>query len=458
MGNRGPRLNRFGGTGNPPSFDRPTLIRRRGLPVDVPRSPARPRLRKSIFDPVHGPIHFDPEMLALLGNAVVQRLWGVRQTGFAHLVFPGANHTRLEHSLGAYWTARGMAEAIDLPAEERPVVAAAGLLHDIGHPPFSHTLDGPLAEAFGTTHEGIGRALVLGRAGPGVPADPRLREELERAGISPTAVADLIDPPVRTERRPLLRQLLHGAIDADRIDYLQRDAHYTGVAHGFIDAARLLATIDQERGRLVFASKGRSAIEGFLVGRALMYASVYYHKTVRAAETMAQAAVERSADFESRTHAWVRATDGELLTRLQEEGGLPGELVRGLIERRLYKRIYSGPGPTDPGEAGALARGPDRRALEDRWADRAGAPHGSVLIDPAALLEHRRGHPEWAEVALRVDDRIEYPFRRSPLARFWGDREPSVAGVAVYAHRQWRDRLHRRGPAWSRQGRPRANG
>ncbi|MHB1434941.1 MAG: HD domain-containing protein [Thermoplasmata archaeon] len=418
----------------------------------------RPRPRKSIFDPVHGPIRFDPEMLALLGSATVQRLWGVRQTGFAHLVFPGANHTRLEHSLGTYWTARGMAEAIDLSAEERRVVAAAGLLHDIGHPPFSHTLDGPLAEALGTTHEGIGRALILGRAGPGVPADPRLREELERAGISPRAVADLIDPPARPERRPLLRQLLHGAIDADRIDYLQRDAHYTGVAHGFIDAARLLATIDQEKGRLVFAAKGRSAIEGFLVGWALMYASVYYHKTVRAAETMAQAAVERSADFRSGTNAWVRATDGELLARLQEEGGPSRELVRGLIERRLFKRIYSGSGPTDPSDADTLGHGPDRRALEDRWAERAGAPEGSVLIDPAAFVEHRRGHPEWAEVALKGDDRLEYPFRRSPLARFWGDREPSISGVAVYADVRWHETLRRRGPMWSRPRRPRANG
>ncbi len=424
----------------------------------MPTSPARSRRRKSIFDPVHGPIHFDSEMLPLLGSAAVQRLWGVRQTGFAHLVFPGANHTRLEHSLGAYWTARGMAEAIGLSTEERNVVAAAGLLHDIGHPPFSHTLDGPIAEALGATHEGIGRALVLGRAGPGVPADARLREALEGAGISPAAVADLIDPPPRTERRPLLRQLLHGAIDADRIDYLQRDAHYTGVAHGFIDAARLLATIDQRRGRLVFASKGRSAIEGFRVGRALMYASVYYHKTVRAAETMAQAAVERSDDFGSRAHSWVRATDGELLTRLETEGGLPGELVRGLIERRLYKRIYSGPGPTDPGETEALAQGPARRALEDAWADRAGAPPGSLLIDPAALLEHRQGHPEWAEVALAVDGRIEFPFRRSPVARFWGDGEPAVAEVAVYADRRWRARLERRGPAWSRGPPGRANG
>ncbi|EQD36334.1 metal-dependent phosphohydrolase, partial [mine drainage metagenome] len=167
--------------------------------------------RKSIFDPVHGPIHFGPEMLTLLSSAPIQRLWGIRQTGLAHLVFPGANHTRLEHSLGTYWTARGMAEAIGLSTREREVVAAAGLLHDIGHPPFSHTLDGPLTEALGTTHEGIGRALVLGRAGPAVPPDRRLREALERAGISPRAVADLIDPPVRPEKHPLLRQLIHGA-------------------------------------------------------------------------------------------------------------------------------------------------------------------------------------------------------------------------------------------------------
>jgi HD superfamily phosphohydrolase len=387
-------------------------------------------------------------MLALLGTPTVQRLWGIRQTGFAHLVFPGANHTRLEHSLGTYWTALRMAERLDLPIEERQTVAAAGLLHDIGHAPFSHTLDGALDEAAKVSHEQIGRSCVLGEGLPGVRPDRRLKEALEQAGVSPRTVANLIDPPTPREGRPLLRQLLHGAIDADRIDYLQRDAHYTGVAHGAIDASRLLATIDRQEGRLVFEAKGRSAIEGFLVGRALMYASVYYHKTVRAAETMAQAALERSSRFASGDLQWIRSTDGELLTQLKEEEGVSSELIHALIERRLYKRVYEGAGPRQRSSIRELLDGRSRRALEDELAGSMGAPPGAVLIDPAALRERRRPRREWQEIGIRVGRQVQHPFRRSPLAEFWGSREPTESNLSIFVHPRWRGRFRPERLGW----------
>ncbi len=371
--------------------------------------------------------------LALVGTPEFQRLWAIRQTGFAHLVFPGANHTRLEHSLGAYWVALRMAERLGLSEPEQDLVTSAALLHDLGHGPFSHTFDGPMVEALGYGHEALSRARILGRD-PTAPGEvPRI---LKRFGIDPKEVADLVDPPRRGGARPLLKGLLHGAVDADRIDYLQRDAHYTGVGHGAIDAVRLLETIRESKGRLVFAEKGRSAVEGFLVGRALMYSTVYYHKTVRAAEMMAQAALERMPGYPESARPTFRWTDGEWMTRVRAVGGLSQQLVDALSERRLYKRVHGRPTvEKSPRTAWhrLLVHPLERRALEDELAARAKGPPGSVLIDLAGL--EPRGDPgrDWAEIGLVGEGHTTFPFRQPSLWLLLATRPPSDWAVSVYA-------------------------
>jgi uncharacterized protein len=413
--------------------------------VVAPRSPLG-TARKSIFDPVHGPISLDGVALGLVATREFQRLWAVRQTGFAHLVFPGANHTRLEHSLGTYWVAGQMAARLGLPAEFAGRVAVAGLLHDLGHPPFSHTLDGPLREVLGRTHETISRARIVG-SDPGFPGPPsEVPGVLERFGLDPREVAELIDPPARPRAPPLLRAVLHGPIDADRIDYLQRDAHYTGVGHGAIDAVRLLDTLRPLRGRLGFAEKGRSAVEGFLVGRTLMYSTVYYHKTVRAAEMMAQAAVERSPGYPEGARDLFGLNDGELLVRLGSAGGPSAALVDGLLTRRLFKRAHGWRTVSRSAKAAwrRLEREPaSRRQLEDAIADRARGPPGSVLIDLAGLETRPEPGEDWEGIGLFVDDSATYPFRGPGPWRALASRAPADWAVNVYVAPRYRGAVTR---------------
>lgn len=403
---------------------------------------------KSIFDPVHGPIALEGPALRLVATTPFQRLWGIRQTGLAHLVFPGANHTRLEHSLGTYWVARQMAERFALGAEVRDRVAVAGLLHDLGHPPFSHTLDSPLREVLGVGHERLSRERIEGIPRHDGPEDDgEIAPALERFGLSPRAVADLVDARRPSRIASLPASILHGAIDADRIDYLQRDAHYTGVAHGAIDAVRLLDTLRTQRGRPYFAEKGRSAVEGFLVGRALMYASVYYHKTVRAAEMMAQAAVERSNGYPEAARELFTLTDGDLLVHLRGLGGRSASLVEALLRRRLYKRVagFREASPALRRRLRDLGADPAaRRQVEDELAGQLRAPTGAVLVDLAGADRSRDPADDWGAVGVGEPGRVDHPFRRHGPWRMLALRPPAERVLSVYVAPAYRRQaLHR---------------
>jgi uncharacterized protein len=298
---------------------------------------------KVIHDSVHGSVKVEGVFLRLLGRPEMQRLHDVHQLGLAHLVFPGANHTRLEHSLGTFHIASKMADSLRLRPDERNEVLAAALLHDLGHPPFSHTLEEVMADRLGVDHIDLSQSMIKGELRSFSDGEMRLlqdtssaQEVLEEEGISPERVADLVVSPVGPDvpgqsvleveegqahfgQDNYLHQMIHGPVDADQMDYLLRDAHYTGVAHGAIDLDRLLQTIGVHHGDLVVHKGGVVAVEGLLVARALMYSSVYFHKTVRIAEMMLCKAVEMAdARIVRNLHT---DNDGSLSEKLLAQGG-----------------------------------------------------------------------------------------------------------------------------------------
>src|SRR5256712_2547539 len=267
---------------------------------------------KTVTDTVRGTIRLEPLPVDLLGTLELQRLNSIRQLGLTYLVFPGANHSRVEHCLGVGHVAGAMAKALDLPEDERKLVQAAGLLHDVGHGPFSHTLEHVLSRELAVDHMHLTQRIITGEDDNVSPDDRRafpdvlrIHQVLEKHGVDPSAGGAPIPgasergggpliPGTRKESRRYLAQIIHSPMDADQIDYLMRDAHYTGAAHGTIDFSRLLQTLRTYRGELALDRKGLPALEGMLVARGLMYSSVYFHKTVRIAEEMLSRAVERS--------------------------------------------------------------------------------------------------------------------------------------------------------------------
>jgi HD superfamily phosphohydrolase len=338
-------------------------------------------LRVAVRDPIHGSIPLDDWAVPLVDSQVMQRLRRVQQLGTAHLVYPGAHHKRFEHSLGAHHLAGRLAFGLGLDDAATRTVKAACLLHDVGHGPFSHAFE-ELVREEGRRHEETSQDLIRWSLG----------DLLRQGGLDPVAVAEAVGG------KGPLAPVVSGSLDADRMDYLLRDAHYTGMRSN-VDVDRLVEVVarDPEHG-IVLDESGTIAAEALLTMRFLMYPAVYLHHTVRASESLLLAAIRAHiADGHATLKGLERETDDGLLHRLREGGGVAEELVARLDERRLYKRAREG----RPDEAGLpLVKGiqdhaAKRNQLQAEVADAAGVPHHHVLIDVPRP-------PKFREAGLRV--------------------------------------------------------
>lgn len=240
--------------------------------------------RKIINDPVYGFITVDhPLILQIISHPYYQRLRNIHQMAFAHLVYPGAVHSRLHHSLGAYHLmcmalAELKSKGIDITAEEELGAKIAILLHDIGHGPFSHALEHELIT--GVHHEELSLLLMQ-----------KINEDLK--GELDTSIA------IFTNNHPkkFLHQLISGQLDVDRMDYLNRDSFFTGVSEGVIGYDRIIKMLTVKDGELMVEEKAIYSIEKFLVSRRLMYWQVYLHKTVLGAEMMLVKIIHRAKEL-----------------------------------------------------------------------------------------------------------------------------------------------------------------
>ncbi len=334
----------------------------------------------TIRDPLWQTIRLDALARRLADTPVVQRLRYVRQLGHAHLVYPGANHSRFEHALGAYELARrtitllmegGQLDGID-PAEGA-LVRAAALLHDAGHYPYSHALE----EIGVPHHEDVAAPLITSGLIAGI-----LREEL--GADAPERVLALI----RGDGPSPLAGLISGSTDLDKLEYLRRDALMCGVPYGVIDVDRLMHALvvvtDPATGRLSVGvrAKGLSALESLLFAKYQMYRNVYWHHAVRSATAMYKRMVEDALAAGRITTGRLAAfTDEGLLHAL---GGTDAPvLLDALRERRLYKRIAEAPAADlDSDALEWIATDRARvRAAEAALAARLGLGTDELLID-----------------------------------------------------------------------------
>ena len=304
---------------------------------------------KIINDPVYGFITIDDELVfSIIAHPYYQRLRRIQQMAMAHLVYPGAVHTRLHHSLGAYHlmtialqelTRKG----IEITEQEQQAAKIAILLHDVGHGPYSHALEQVLAE--GVHHEKISLLIIKALNNK---FEGKLQTALEIFNGS--------------YHKKFLHQLVSGQLDVDRMDYLTRDSFFSGVIEGYVAYDRILKMITVKDGELMVEEKGIYSIEKFLIARRLMYRQVYLHKTVLSAEQMLQRIIKRakyiSAQCQQPLNSFINEPmqnitldqfcsldDTDVMMAIKSwcshSDKILSVLCRGIIDRQLLKVKYS---------------------------------------------------------------------------------------------------------------------
>ncbi|WP_178916931.1 HD domain-containing protein [Natronomonas gomsonensis] len=360
----------------------------------------------AIKDSVHGYIELSPDAEAILDTEPMQRLRYVRQLSTVQLVYPSANHTRFEHSLGVYHLASKAVEKLDVEDDLARRLRIAALVHDAGHGPFGHQTEAAIERHLGRHHDEIEWLL----------SDTELGDAIESRGLDPKSVAETVDGGGP------LGDLVSGPLDVDRMDYLVRDAHHTGVPYGTIDHDRLVRSLRVVDGELVLDGSDIATAESTLIARTLMNATVYRHHVSRIAGTMLDRGSEQLlTDGVVSPKRFARLTDAELLATMGDHDPT-AELSTRIRQRQLYKRAVWVRRDAAPEQFGALDYD-DTRDLEADIAAAAGVDSGAVIVDSPAVPSS----PE-SRARILVDG------RPTPLE----ERSALVSGLDACARELWR--------------------
>jgi HD superfamily phosphohydrolase len=242
-----------------------------------------------IKDPVHGYVYITEKEKTVIDSYPVQRLRRLRQLAGSEYVYPGANHTRFEHSVGVMYLAGKVLENPNISrrisGEETEMVRIAALLHDVGHGPFSHVFEHLLIKELGKTHEDI-TSWVIEKS--------ELADMLKRAGFEPKEVGRLAVGRLHKPKKAFLDQIISSAVDVDKQDFIVRDTHHTGAEYGFIDIFRIIHALDVLGENLAVDLGALSALESFIIARIESFKSIYFHRVGRAAQIMLAMAMEEA--------------------------------------------------------------------------------------------------------------------------------------------------------------------
>jgi len=292
-----------------------------------------------IIDPIHDFIRVYQHELSIIDNPIFQRLRRIRQLSGAHLTYPSAQHTRFEHSLGVMHIAGQAGHALGekgiLQSDDIEILRLAGLLHDIGHGPFSHLFEEIIQEKK-TSHEDFGNEIIL---------NSEIGDSLSKNGFDKKLITSVA---FGNSKLQYMNEIVSGALSADMMDYLLRDGYFTGAEHAKIDHKRITQSLDIYRKKLALERSALYSFESMMHSRYQMFKAVYFHKTVRAAEVMLIEALRLSDDEFGFTtfnlDEFVKLTDEYVLSTLisSESPKLKRarELAQDYQNRKLLKCVY----------------------------------------------------------------------------------------------------------------------
>ena len=295
-----------------------------------------------ISDPIHGYVYLSAVERDIVDTYVFQRLRRIRQLAGAHLTYPGAQHSRFEHSLGTMHLAGRAGNVLNdkgyIDQDHIQKLRLAALLHDIGHGPFSHLFEEVMAERGTVTHEDIGRRIIQ---------ETEIKDVLSKHGFNAKSISML---SFGESKISFLNEVIAGGLSADVMDYLRRDSYFTGAEYGRIDAERLISSFEVYNNRLALDKAALYSFESLMISRYEMFKAVYFHKTVRSAEVMLLRSMIL-ADEElkltgSSLDNYLELTDDATMVRLvslhakNKDLKLASELARNYRDRKLLKCVF----------------------------------------------------------------------------------------------------------------------
>ena len=349
-------------------------------------------LMRMVRDSIHDYIDLEELESSLVDTQPYQRLPWIKQIGSANIVYPGANHTRLEHSIGVSHLAKQMASQSGVSKDEIHLLSIAGLLHDLGHSPYSHLAD---ELPFGKDHVAVTHDIIR---------DSKISDIFHNEGINAKEICNLI----RGDHK--YGSLISGDIDGDRLDYLMRDSHYTGVKTG-VDTGRLITKMSILDNELVIGESGLPVVETFLTSRSIMFPTVYFHPFSRGAELMlARATTAAIANDCFSYESFVSFTDHKFLSELDSAGNLSKKLVNDFENRRITKRVVSL--TKDETEEMGISKS-DVETLESSIAEKLDIETSEIFMD----LPPFKVVPEMKVKILKEDGTLDYASNMSTITK-----------------------------------------
>ena len=292
-----------------------------------------------IADPIHKYIRFTELEKKIIDSKVFQRLRRIKQLAGAHLVYPAAQHSRFEHSLGTMHLAGLAGEHLFsigvLDKESIQELRIAALLHDIGHGPFSHLFEEALKATSNKNHESIGAEIIC---------KTELSDILSGFGYSPSVISEI---SFGNSKVKFKNEIISGSLSSDLMDYLPRDGFFTGVEYGKVDYNRIINSFRvTNNGSLALDISSFYSFESMIISRYEMFRAVYFHKTVRSAEVMLLHSLLLSSEILNLSKIsltdYLKLTDDSILLKISSSPNneMAKEMVSNYLERKLLKCVY----------------------------------------------------------------------------------------------------------------------
>jgi hypothetical protein len=396
-----------------------------------------------IKDPVHGYVYVSKTEKDIVDSFPMQRLHRLRQLAGAEFVYPGANHTRFEHSIGTMYLAQRVTEnsnlAQHLSREESEMIRFAALLHDVGHGPFSHVFEHLLEKFLDKTHEEMTVWIV---------EKSEISDVLKKAGYDADAVAKLATGSLNRKGKYFMDQIIQSAVDVDKLDFIVRDTYHTGAEYGNVDVFRLIHMLDALDGGLAVDAGALSALESFILARIESFKSIYFHRVSRAAQIMLATAMEKAKDelglvsFKT-PEEYLSLNDYTVWTRLKL-CDKSRKIMENLERRRLLKCAYDQTFHVKDQAISKLFSAEEiRNEMRDKIAEKAEVNPQFVVIDVPTLPSvpyHHSALMEPMEIPVfhKTKDGRKVPQRLSELSRIFEALRGFINVIRVYTEEKHR--------------------